>query len=92
MGHQQMLGLSIAYGIGRFFGRKEDSAETKKISNKIKIFEDNIFTQTILIFILFLVLILIAQFSSLPSNDPNTVNTIRFVNSDGAINPVYSQW
>ncbi|AKJ20951.1 PTS ascorbate transporter subunit IIC [Mycoplasmopsis synoviae] len=92
VGHQQMLGLSIAYGIGRFFGRKEDSAETKKISNKIKIFEDNIFTQTILIFILFLVLILIAQFSSLPSNDPNTVNTIRFVNSDGAINPVYSQW
>ncbi|WP_426460915.1 PTS ascorbate transporter subunit IIC [Mycoplasma hafezii] len=68
VGHQQMLGLSIAYGIGKFFGKKEDSAETKKISNKIKIFEDNIFTQTMLIFILFLILILILQFAS---KDPN---------------------
>ncbi|WP_036451926.1 PTS ascorbate transporter subunit IIC [Mycoplasma buteonis] len=83
VGHQQMLGLSIAYGIGKYFGKKEESAETKKISNKVKIFEDNIFTQTLLIFVLFLTLILIIQFAS----------TKPFGLPDGSVNgAAYGQW
>lgn len=42
--------------MGRFFGNKEHSAENRKLPQSLKIFEDNIFTQTIIILILFVVL------------------------------------
>lgn len=61
VGHQQMLGLAIAYKIGRWFGKKEDSAEEMKLNPKLKIFEDNIFTQIVILLGLFLVLIIIIQ-------------------------------
>ena len=64
VGHQQMFGAAIAYKIGKYFGKAEDSAETKKLSNKVKIFEDNIFTQSLIILILFFILIMILQFAT----------------------------
>ncbi|VEU74199.1 Ascorbate-specific PTS system EIIC component [Mycoplasmopsis citelli] len=54
IGHQQMLAIATSYKLGRFFGKKEDSAETKKLPSYLKIFEDNIFTQTVIVLILFL--------------------------------------
>ncbi|TDV24187.1 PTS system ascorbate-specific IIC component (L-Asc family) [Mycoplasmopsis mustelae] len=59
IGHQQMLAIAATYKLGRFFGKKEDSAENKKLPSYLKIFEDNIFTQTIIIFALFLVLFIV---------------------------------
>ncbi|MBG0731084.1 PTS ascorbate transporter subunit IIC [Mycoplasma sp. 'Moose RK'] len=56
VGHQQMLSLFTSYKIGRFFGNKENSAENRKLPSYLKIFEDNIFTQTIIILVLFVVL------------------------------------
>ncbi|WP_404924208.1 PTS ascorbate transporter subunit IIC [Mesomycoplasma hyopneumoniae] len=56
VGHQQMLSLFTSYKIGRFFGKKEQSAENRKLPSSLKIFEDNIFTQTIIILVLFAVL------------------------------------
>lgn len=64
IGHQQMITIAIAYKIGRFFGRAEDSAEDRKLSNAFKIFEDNIFTQALIIFVLFLILIIVIQASA----------------------------
>ncbi|QGZ97800.1 PTS ascorbate transporter subunit IIC [Mycoplasma sp. NEAQ87857] len=61
VGHQQMLGLAIAYKIGRFFGKKENSSENMKLHPKLKIFEDNIFSQVIILLALFIVLIIIIQ-------------------------------
>lgn len=74
VGHQQMFGVAIAYKIGKYFGKAEDSAETKKISNKFKIFEDNIFVQTILITLLFITLILIVKFAG-SGFEPNDAKT-----------------
>lgn len=51
-----MLSLFTSYKIGRFFGKKEQSAENRKLPSSLKIFEDNIFTQTIIILVLFAVL------------------------------------
>lgn len=51
-----MLTLFTSYKMGRFFGNKEHSAENRKLPQSLKIFEDNIFTQTIIILILFAVL------------------------------------
>ncbi|MGZ9755399.1 PTS ascorbate transporter subunit IIC [Mycoplasma sp. 246B] len=59
VGHQQMLAIATTYKLGRFFGKKEDSAENKKLPSYLKIFEDNIFTQTIIILLLFLVLFIV---------------------------------
>ncbi|MDW2925098.1 PTS ascorbate transporter subunit IIC [Mesomycoplasma ovipneumoniae] len=56
VGHQQMLTLFTSYKMGRFFGNKEHSAENRKLPESLKIFEDNIFTQTIIILFLFVVL------------------------------------
>ncbi|UIF66790.1 PTS ascorbate transporter subunit IIC [Mesomycoplasma hyopneumoniae] len=56
VGHQQMLSLFTSYKIGRFFGKKDQSAENRKLPSSLKIFEDNIFTQTIIILVLFAVL------------------------------------
>ncbi|AJR12184.1 Ascorbate-specific PTS system EIIC component [Mesomycoplasma dispar] len=56
VGHQQMLTLFTSYKMGRFFGKKEHSAENRKLPQSLKIFEDNIFTQTIIILVLFAVL------------------------------------
>ncbi|MDW2909073.1 PTS ascorbate transporter subunit IIC [Mesomycoplasma ovipneumoniae] len=56
VGHQQMLTLFTSYKMGRFFGNKEHSAENRKLPESLKIFEDNIFTQTIIILLLFAVL------------------------------------
>ncbi|WP_421466764.1 PTS ascorbate transporter subunit IIC [Mycoplasmopsis synoviae] len=92
VGHQQMLGLSIAYGLGKFFGNAKDSAEVKKVSKKIKIFQDNIFTQSILILILFTIMILIIQFSAIPAEKKDLVDKIRFINSNSQINNEFSEW
>ncbi|MFL0979617.1 PTS transporter subunit IIC [Mycoplasmopsis synoviae] len=51
----------------KFFGNAKDSAEVEKVSKKIKIFQDNIFTQSILILILFTIMILTIQFSAIPA-------------------------
>lgn len=70
VGHQQMFGAALAYKFGKYFGNVKDSAETKKLSNKIKIFEDNIFTQSLIILILFFILIMIIQFSTASGFNP----------------------
>lgn len=64
IGHQQMLGVSIAYRLGRFFkftkkGQEIESAEHRKLSKKFRIFEDNVFVQSILMVVLFLVLFIV---------------------------------
>lgn len=59
IGHQQMLSLLIAYKVGRFFGQKANKAEDRKLPSYLKMFEDNIFTQSIIIFILFTILFII---------------------------------
>ncbi|MDW2870785.1 PTS ascorbate transporter subunit IIC [Mesomycoplasma ovipneumoniae] len=56
VGHQQMLTLFTSYKMGRFFGNKEHSAENRKLPQSLKIFEDNIFTQTIIMLFLFAIL------------------------------------
>ncbi|WP_434336682.1 PTS ascorbate transporter subunit IIC [Mesomycoplasma conjunctivae] len=56
VGHQQMLTLVTSYKLGRFFGKKEDTAEERKLPGYLKIFEDNIFTQTVIILLLFAIL------------------------------------
>lgn len=66
IGHQQMLGVSLAYRLGKFFKftkKNEEivSAENRKMSKKFRIFEDNVFVQSLLITILFLVLAIILQ-------------------------------
>lgn len=63
VGHQQMWGAAIAYKIGKYFGKVEDSSENRKMPKGLKVFEDNIFTQSILILLVFVVLILIIQFA-----------------------------
>lgn len=68
IGHQQMLGVSLAYSLGKFFKfTKKDkevvSAENRKLSKKFRIFEDNIFVQSILIIILFMTLAIILEAS-----------------------------
>ncbi|VEU70475.1 PTS ascorbate transporter subunit IIC [Mycoplasmopsis glycophila] len=59
VGHQQMLGLSLAYKIGRFFGKKEQSAENMVLPKRLKVFEDNIFSQSLIMLVLFGILITI---------------------------------
>ncbi|MGZ9414339.1 PTS ascorbate transporter subunit IIC [Mycoplasma sp. AC157] len=59
VGHQQMWAIATTYKLGRFFGNKNDSAENKKLPSYLKIFEDNIFTQTIIILVLFTTLFVI---------------------------------
>lgn len=71
IGHQQMLGISLAYRLGKFFKFTKGevvSAENKKMSKKFRIFEDNIFVQSIIIMILFLVLAFILQFAGSGDN------------------------
>lgn len=64
MGHQQMIGIAIAYKIGKYFGRAEDDAENRRLPKAFRIFEDNIFTQTLIIALLFLIFVLVIQFSA----------------------------
>ena len=59
-----MFGIAIAYKIGKYFGNPKDSVETKKVSQKLKIFEDNIFTQSLIIVVLFTILIIILKTST----------------------------
>ncbi|QJB71146.1 PTS ascorbate transporter subunit IIC [Mycoplasma sp. 1654_15] len=74
VGHQQMLGILTSYKLGRFFGKKEDTAENRKLPSYLKIFEDNIFTQTLIIFVLFVILfIVIIQGSSKPVLNENLI-------------------
>lgn len=69
IGHQQMLAISLAYKISNRFGSSEDSAETRKMPKALKIFEDNVFVQTTIITLLFIVLftILLATKTVVPS-------------------------
>ncbi|UWV80834.1 PTS ascorbate transporter subunit IIC [Mycoplasmopsis cynos] len=59
IGHQQMWAITASYKLGKYLGNKEDSAEHKKLPSYLKIFEDNIFTQTIIILSLFLTLFIV---------------------------------
>lgn len=73
IGHQQMLGVSVAYRLGRFFkftkkGEEVVSAEHRKMSKKFRIFEDNVFVQSLLIAVLFLILAIILQTAGKPGN------------------------
>lgn len=66
IGHQQMLGTTLAFKLGRYFsftkkGQEVVSAESRKLSRKFRIFEDNVFVQSLLIAVLFLVLAIILQ-------------------------------
>ncbi|SYV91799.1 Ascorbate-specific PTS system EIIC component, partial [Mesomycoplasma hyorhinis] len=73
VGHQQMLGILTSYKLGRFFGKKEDTAENRKLPSYLKIFEDNVFTQTLIVFVLFVILfiIIIIQGSKTSVLNPN---------------------
>ncbi|MDQ0514100.1 PTS system ascorbate-specific IIC component [Mycoplasmoides fastidiosum] len=64
VGHQQMLGIGLAYKVGKYFGRAEDDAENLRLPRFLSIFEDNIFTQTLIISLLFLIFILVIQYSA----------------------------
>ncbi|VEU59061.1 PTS ascorbate transporter subunit IIC [Mesomycoplasma neurolyticum] len=83
IGHQQMFGIATSYKLGRFFGKKEDTAENRKLPSYLKIFEDNIFTQTVIILLLFLVLfiILIASKPGIINDNFNAFKEIK--NGDG---------
>lgn len=73
VGHQQMLSLLLAYKLGKFFGQKNNKAENRKLPGYLKIFEDNIFTQSLIIFILFTILfiIIISYYGPSQSLDAN---------------------
>ncbi len=71
VGHQQMIGTCIASKLGKYFGDPNDSAEHRKLPKSLKIFEDNIFTQFIIVFVLFFILIMIIQFAPLPNELPD---------------------
>lgn len=74
VGHQQMLGILTSYKLGRFFGKKEDTAENRKLPSYLKIFEDNVFTQTLIVFVLFVILfIIIIQGSKTSVLNPNWI-------------------
>ncbi len=77
IGHQLMFGIALTTKIAKYFGDPNDSAETKRVSSKLKIFEDNVFTQTLIIAVLFLTLIFIVQFA------PGLDSSLRF----GVIDP-----
>ncbi|WP_368486993.1 PTS ascorbate transporter subunit IIC [Spiroplasma sp. DGKH1] len=56
VGHQQMLGVWVAYNTGKLFARKGKpvrSAEDLKLPKGLKIFHDNIFSSSILMLIFF---------------------------------------
>ncbi|WHQ37121.1 PTS transporter subunit IIC [Spiroplasma sp. SV19] len=56
VGHQQMLGVWVAYQSGKLFARKGKeirSAEEMKLPKGLKIFHDNIFSSSILMLIFF---------------------------------------
>ncbi|WP_429979318.1 PTS transporter subunit IIC, partial [Mycoplasmopsis bovis] len=40
VGHQQMFGAAIAYKIGKYFGKAEQSSENRKMPKGLKVFED----------------------------------------------------
>ena len=78
IGHQQMIGASIAYRLGKFFsftkkGKEIVSAENRKMSKKFRIFEDNVFVQSLLIGTLFLILAIILQTTGAKVYDDNGV-------------------
>lgn len=81
IGHQQMLGIMTVAKLGKYFGDKNDSAEHKKLPKALKIFEDNIFTQTIIILSLFVVLFIVIL-ASYKGDKPLLINWDKF----GAIN------
>ncbi|MDI4567682.1 MAG: PTS ascorbate transporter subunit IIC [Mycoplasma sp.] len=58
IGHQQMLGIGLVYFLSNKLGKKikSDSAENRILPKKFKIFEDNIFTQSSILLILFTIL------------------------------------
>lgn len=61
IGHQQMLGVWAAYNSGKIFalkGKEVKSAEKLNLPKGFRIFHDNIFTSSILLFVFFGVLFL----------------------------------
>lgn len=91
LGHQQMIGAFVASKLGKYFGKSDDSAENRKLSKKFKIFEDNIFTQLIIVFIMFFILIMVIQFSPIPAGQKES--EIRFAyNSGGKISYLDKSW
>lgn len=86
VGHQQMFGAAIAYKIGKYFGKAEQSSENRKMPKGLKVFEDNIFTQAVLILLVFLILILIIQFA------PGLDESVRFAGKNGLVTNGYGPW
>lgn len=64
IGHQQMIAIALAYKIGRLFAKNSKSAENLKLNPKFRIFEDNIFVQSLIILVLFLILGFIIHFNT----------------------------
>lgn len=94
VGHQQMLAISLSYKIGKYFGKEEETAENRKLPKYLSIFEDNIFTQTVLISILFIILILVIVFAG-PAAGVTVVknNTFQSIpNANPVINIDFKQW
>lgn len=76
IGHQQMFGIALVSKTSKYFGKEKDSAEDRKLSTKFKIFEDNIFTQSIIILVLFFVLIMILQYATPNGFNPGSSDKI----------------
>lgn len=88
VGHHQILSLVIAGRLGSLFGQPSDSAETKKLPKWIRIFEDSIFSQTIILFVLFSSLILVIW---LTNTDPH-MQIFVFENNRWSFGPTYAAW
>nr|WP_307911374.1 PTS transporter subunit IIC [Mycoplasmopsis bovis] len=78
--------FAIAYKIGKYFGKAEQSSENRKMPKGLKVFEDNIFTQAVLILLVFLILILIIQFA------PGLDESVRFAGKNGLVTNGYGPW
>lgn len=89
VGHQQMLSVLAAYRIGHLFGDAKHSAEDRKMPRWLKIFEDSIFSQTIVMAALFTSLVIIIHLSN-----SNPAHNIFALDGDGrwAFSPSYNEW
>lgn len=88
VGHHQILSLVIAGRLGSLFGQPSDSAETKKLPKWIRIFEDSIFSQTIILFVLFSSLILVIWLTNTDSH----MQMFVFENNRWSFGPTYAAW
>lgn len=59
VGHQEMLTIPLALKLGKLFKSKQKSTNAKKLPQWLKFFQDNIFTQIVILFFLFAILMII---------------------------------